>query len=24
LVCESCTTIQPVDHSVDYFQIFGL
>ncbi|GAB4857176.1 hypothetical protein Ancab_015084 [Ancistrocladus abbreviatus] len=24
LVCESCGSIQPVDHSVDYFQIFGL
>ncbi|KAJ6698479.1 IRON-SULFUR CLUSTER CO-CHAPERONE PROTEIN HSCB [Salix purpurea] len=24
LVCESCTTIQPVDHSVDYFQLFDL
>ncbi|GAB4834145.1 hypothetical protein Ancab_032409 [Ancistrocladus abbreviatus] len=24
LVCESCRSIQPVDHSVDYFQIFGL
>lgn len=24
LVCDSCRTIQPVDQSVDYFQIFGL
>lgn len=24
LVCESCRTIQPLDQSVDYFQIFGL
>ncbi|KAA8516831.1 hypothetical protein F0562_017351 [Nyssa sinensis] len=24
LVCESCRSVQPVDHSVDYFQIFGL
>ncbi|XP_043815066.1 iron-sulfur cluster co-chaperone protein HscB homolog isoform X2 [Manihot esculenta] len=24
LVCESCRTIQPVDQSIDYFQIFGL
>ncbi|XP_021892499.1 iron-sulfur cluster co-chaperone protein HscB, mitochondrial isoform X1 [Carica papaya] len=24
LFCESCRSIQPVDHSVDYFQIFGL
>lgn len=24
LVCDSCRCIQPVDHSVDYFQIFGL
>lgn len=24
LFCESCRTIQPVDGSVDYFQIFGL
>ncbi|XP_038697574.1 iron-sulfur cluster co-chaperone protein HscB homolog [Tripterygium wilfordii] len=24
LVCESCRTIQPVDHSINYFQIFGL
>ncbi|KAL5545668.1 hypothetical protein UlMin_005355 [Ulmus minor] len=24
LVCPSCRCIQPVDHSVDYFQIFGL
>jgi molecular chaperone HscB len=23
LVCESCRTVQPVDHSADYFQIFG-
>ncbi|KAL6133747.1 hypothetical protein ACLB2K_065981 [Fragaria x ananassa] len=24
LLCSSCRCIQPVDHSVDYFQIFGL
>ncbi|KAF7804214.1 Iron-sulfur cluster co-chaperone protein HscB, mitochondrial [Senna tora] len=24
LVCDSCRTIQPVDKSVDYFDIFGL
>ncbi|WCJ43866.1 DNAJ heat shock N-terminal domain-containing protein [Euphorbia peplus] len=24
LVCDSCKAIQPVDQSVDYFQIFGL
>nr|XP_043609721.1 iron-sulfur cluster co-chaperone protein HscB homolog [Erigeron canadensis] len=24
LFCESCGSIQPVDHSVDYFTIFGL
>ncbi|KAL0555254.1 hypothetical protein IC582_009195 [Cucumis melo] len=24
LVCDSCRSIQPVDQSVDYFQIFGL
>ncbi|GAY32876.1 hypothetical protein CUMW_004540 [Citrus unshiu] len=24
LFCESCRSVQPVDHSVDYFQIFGL
>ncbi|GLT38517.1 hypothetical protein SLA2020_127610 [Shorea laevis] len=24
LFCDSCRTIQPVDFSVDYFQIFGL
>ena len=24
LVCQSCRCIQPLDHSVDYFQIFGL
>ncbi|KAI3417762.1 J domain-containing protein [Psidium guajava] len=24
LVCESCRSVQPVDESVDYFQIFGL
>ncbi|KAJ9181267.1 hypothetical protein P3X46_009413 [Hevea brasiliensis] len=24
LACESCGTIQPVDQSIDYFQIFGL
>lgn len=24
LVCQSCRSVQPVDHSVDYFQIFGL
>ncbi|XP_065856355.1 iron-sulfur cluster co-chaperone protein HscB homolog [Euphorbia lathyris] len=24
LVCDSCQAIQPLDHSVDYFQIFGL
>lgn len=24
LVCESCRCIQPVDQTVDYFQIFGL
>jgi molecular chaperone HscB len=24
LFCESCRSIQPVDHAVDYFQIFGL
>ncbi|KAJ4830949.1 hypothetical protein Tsubulata_031143 [Turnera subulata] len=24
LVCDDCRTIQPVDPSVDYFQIFGL
>ncbi|KAH9674252.1 Iron-sulfur cluster co-chaperone protein HscB-like [Citrus sinensis] len=23
LFCESCRSVQPVDHSVDYFQIFG-
>ncbi|KAM7461527.1 hypothetical protein LguiA_029648 [Lonicera macranthoides] len=23
LVCQSCRSIQPVDHSADYFQIFG-
>lgn len=24
LVCESCRSVQPVDHSIDYFQILGL
>jgi molecular chaperone HscB len=24
LVCQSCRSVQPVDQSVDYFQIFGL
>lgn len=24
LFCQSCRSVQPVDHSVDYFQIFGL
>ncbi|KAL6988152.1 hypothetical protein U1Q18_013899 [Sarracenia purpurea var. burkii] len=24
LVCDNCRTVQPVDPSVDYFQIFGL
>ncbi|KAK1434993.1 hypothetical protein QVD17_00748 [Tagetes erecta] len=24
LICESCGSVQPVDHSVDYFRIFGL
>ncbi|KAL4591872.1 hypothetical protein LXL04_004846 [Taraxacum kok-saghyz] len=24
LICQSCGSIQPVDHSVDYFRIFGL
>ncbi|KAK9154581.1 hypothetical protein Sjap_002061 [Stephania japonica] len=24
LFCESCRSVQPFDHSVDYFQIFGL
>ncbi|CAK9160852.1 unnamed protein product [Ilex paraguariensis] len=24
LFCNSCRSVQPVDHSVDYFQIFGL
>ncbi|GAB2303133.1 hypothetical protein Dimus_037127 [Dionaea muscipula] len=24
LVCESCRSVQPVDHSIDYFRIFGL
>ncbi|XP_062112370.1 iron-sulfur cluster co-chaperone protein HscB homolog [Humulus lupulus] len=24
LVCQSCRCIQPMDHSVDYFQIYGL
>ncbi|KAG9439569.1 hypothetical protein H6P81_019734 [Aristolochia fimbriata] len=24
LVCQSCRSIQPIDQSVDYFQIFGL
>ncbi|KAK9921506.1 hypothetical protein M0R45_030015 [Rubus argutus] len=24
LLCSSCRCIQPLDHSVDYFQIFGL
>ncbi|KAG7961559.1 hypothetical protein I3843_09G023200 [Carya illinoinensis] len=24
LVCETCRSVQPVDHSVDYFHIFGL
>ncbi|XP_020255942.1 iron-sulfur cluster co-chaperone protein HscB, mitochondrial [Asparagus officinalis] len=24
LVCGSCRSVQPVDHSVDYFKIFGL
>ncbi|XP_065871311.1 iron-sulfur cluster co-chaperone protein HscB homolog isoform X2 [Euphorbia lathyris] len=24
LVCDSCQAIQPVDHSVDFFKIFGL
>lgn len=24
LFCENCRCVQPVDHSVDYFQIFGL
>ncbi|KAJ0778127.1 putative DnaJ domain, co-chaperone Hsc20, co-chaperone HscB oligomerization [Helianthus annuus] len=24
LICESCGCVQPVDHSVDYFRIFGL
>lgn len=24
LVCQSCHSVQPVDHSVDFFQIFGL
>ncbi|XP_012570368.1 iron-sulfur cluster co-chaperone protein HscB homolog [Cicer arietinum] len=23
LFCQSCCSIQPVDHSIDYFQIFG-
>ncbi|XP_076903856.1 iron-sulfur cluster co-chaperone protein HscB homolog [Bidens hawaiensis] len=24
LICQSCGSVQPVDHSVDYFMIFGL
>lgn len=24
LFCEACRSVQPVDHSVDYFEIFGL
>lgn len=24
LVCQTCRSVQPVDHSVDYFQILGL
>ncbi|KAL5739856.1 hypothetical protein ACOSP7_028751 [Xanthoceras sorbifolium] len=24
LFCESCRSVQPLDHSVDYFQIYGL
>ncbi|KAI3791614.1 hypothetical protein L2E82_05470 [Cichorium intybus] len=24
LICQSCGSVQPVDHSVDYFTIFGL
>ncbi|XP_071700939.1 iron-sulfur cluster co-chaperone protein HscB homolog [Rutidosis leptorrhynchoides] len=24
LICESCGSIQPADHSIDYFKIFGL
>ncbi|XP_057506767.1 iron-sulfur cluster co-chaperone protein HscB homolog isoform X2 [Actinidia eriantha] len=24
LVCENCRSVQPVDHAVDFFQIFGL
>lgn len=24
LVCQTCRSVQPVDHSIDYFQILGL
>lgn len=24
LVCQSCRSVQPVDHSIDYFQILGV